>query len=586
MTSVLAPQGVGLWGQNLRFTGAVGVAPTIPSDAYNRNSIGQRGGTVITPVADVVGVTGVARSNASSDPFNKQAAALIIRDEPKPRTLRDGFVGGEASFERGGIVTPIARVALTKDEVTARLASEGKSERPVSAKPISLDEAIAMLKAAEETWPGEGDPELDQGYIELVSDAKRLKIIKGATMRRPITDEEQGIVNQIANKYASALGGEASEVVAAERAVAAEEARPANEAASALRAAELANQDSALAQNDVEVLEGKLREVNDQLGAAAVQRRRAGKAIENLRVQFRLARDNPRRRARIEARFNDIHRMIPDLDATLAAVDRQYNDLNRVREDTVRAAEGFNDRFDELIAFRAEPSRAGEMRLEMTGRFAPHDRERNKQAATMREALQPGLSAAAKQADAIADEARDQRLIAMGLQREAMGQAADIAAAQQGLTLAGQQEARKASRSQVEAIEGASELARQASVSQKAASLANDIARSDIDSAVREGRQATRLAQESKVIQEEILARLAPITSRLGAMESDIADTRRGVGTMATSLVSTKENPVTIIIQSGDKGRRGESMKDVMREEFTQSGGGFQTTTLADLRRG
>ena len=415
MTSVLAPQGVGLWGQNLRFTGAVGVAPAIPSDAYNRNSIGQRGGSVVTPVADVVGA---GPSSSSRDPFNKQAATLIIRDEPKPRTLRDGFSGGEASFERGGIVTPIARTTLTEPEIKARLGSEGKSSRPASATPISLNDAIAMLRTAEETWPdtstaNDDDEEhaINTGYTELVSDAKRLKIIKGASMRRPITDEEQAVVTQIASKYASALGDLSSDAVGVEAAAAAEDARPANQAASLAAAAEQVNKSITAAEADITKGENDLR-----IEAARVD------GIEGdmrtlMTTYDRLAYN--RRNARAAGHLqlaNNITNKLDKLDIQGDMLNAERNasiarqgSLDNLIYNTVLAHNALNQQADDLITTRVEPSRSSQMRAESTARFAPHDREREQQAATMRGVMDPQFLRSRAQAERIGGDASQQR---------------------------------------------------------------------------------------------------------------------------------------------------------------------------------
>jgi hypothetical protein len=415
MTSVLAPQGVGLWGQNLRFTGAVGVAPAIPSDAYNRNSIGQRGGSVVTPIADVVGA---GPSSSSRDPFNKQAATLIIRDEPKPRTLRDGFSGGEASFERGGIVTPIARTTLTEPEIKARLGSEGKSTRPASATPISLNDAIAMLRTAEETWPdtstaNDDDEEhaINTGYTELVSDAKRLKIIKGASMRRPITDEEQTVVTQIASKYASALGELSSDAVGVEAAAAAEDARPANQAASLAAAAEQVNKSITAAEADITKGENDLR-----IEAARVD------GIENdmrtlMTTYDRLAYNRRNARAAGHRQLaNNITNKLDKLDiqgdmlnAERDASIARQGSLDNLIYNTVLARDALDQQADDLINTRVEPSRSEQMRAESTARFAPHDRERAQQAATMRGVMDPQFLRSRAQAERIGENASQQR---------------------------------------------------------------------------------------------------------------------------------------------------------------------------------
>ena len=399
MTSVLAPQGVGLWGQNLRFTGAVGVAPAIPSDAYNRNSIGQRGGSVVTPVADVVGA---GPSSSSRDPFNKQAATLIIRDEPKPRTLRDGFSGGEASFERGGIVTPIARTTLTEPEIKARLGSEGKSTRPASATPISLNDAIAMLRTAEETWPAsvDGEPEIDDGYKELVSDAKRLKIIKGASMRRPITDEEQTAVTQIASKYASALGELSSDAVGVEAAAAAEDARPANQAASLAAAADRVNNDIDRAQNDI------IRDAADTRSEAArldqmdikLNKLRNAYQIIGYERNAAVVADEPDRVKDLDTVLNGIRTRAGELLGKRALTAERLNELDRDINTTNLALNELDEQKGELEGLRVEPSRSSQMRAESTSRFAPHDRERARQAATMRGVMAPQFEESRRQA--------------------------------------------------------------------------------------------------------------------------------------------------------------------------------------------
>ena len=634
MTSILAPQGVGLWGQNLRFTGAVGVAPAIPSDAYNRNSIGQRGGSVVTPIADVVGA---GPSSSSRDPFNKQAATLIIRDEPKPRTLRDGFSGGEASFERGGIVTPIARTTLTEPEIKARLGSEGKSTRPASATPISLNDAIAMLRTAEETWPAsvDGEPEIDDGYKELVSDAKRLKIIKGASMRRPITDEEQTAVTQIASKYASALGELSSDAVGVEAAAAAEDARPANELASARAAAEDMNNKIDLAQKDVDILDNKLRVVNDQYEVAAAQRRRADNEIHDLRAAFVRARGNPRRLRLIENRFNEVQRMVPGLNATLEAADLQFNDLNRARVDTMRAADGLNDRFDELITFRPEPSRTGEMRAESTARFAPHDRERARQAATMRGVMAPQFEESRRhaadlntinrmQAIQIGTDAHDQRAAALqqaeAMKDNAVKQRADIANRIIDFVGSSAEETRQllddgilsarediaegmdlARSNQGDIIFELNENYEMGRKRDKAAAEREDAAVTrGNEVAAMEGRMATRYAQEQKTMREELIEPYTQMGSRLGAIEkSTDVNARSGlqtmklVGSMASSLLSTAASPVTVTIQEGPPGQRGASAKPRLIGEWTAASvtdapttTTIHTPTLADGRRG
>lgn len=415
MTSVLAPQGVGLWGQNLRFTGAVGVAPAIPSDAYNRNSIGQRGGSVVTPVADVVGA---GPSSSSRDPFNKQAATLIIRDEPKPRTLRDGFSGGEASFERGGIVTPIARTTLTEPEITARLGSEGKSTRPASATPISLNDAIAMLRTAEETWPdtstaNDDDEEhaINTGYTELVSDAKRLKIIKGASMRRPITDEEQTVVTQIASKYASTLGEQSSDAVGVEAAAAAEDARPANQAASLAAAAEQVNKSITAAEADITKGENDLRIEAARVDGIEDDMRTLMTTYDRLAYNRRNARAAGHRQLanNISNKLDKLDIQGDMLNAERDASIARQGSLDNLIYNTVLARNALDQQADDIINTRVEPSRSSQMRAESTARFAPHDRERAQQAATMRGVMDPQFLRSRAQAERIGENASQQR---------------------------------------------------------------------------------------------------------------------------------------------------------------------------------
>lgn len=437
MTSVLAPQGIGLWGQNLRFTGAVGVAPAIPSTAYNQNSIGQRGGTVVTPIANVTGST---PSNSSRDPFNKQAATLIIRDEPKPRTLRDGFSGGEASFERGGIVTPIARTTLTEPEIKARLGAEGKSTRPASATPISLNDAIAMLRTAEETWPSEGDPDrnpdeakaLDAGYIELVSDAKRLKIIKGASMRRPITDEEQTIVTQIASKYASALGEQSGEVVGAEAAAAAEDARPAVEAASLAAATERAGRQFDAAEDNLAQLNGAMVDAHDHVEDLARVARTVDedyRKILNRRTRSQAEGGSISKYMNLSTVVNRLDRKRQEVGDALTTADEQLRDIGRERELAYLARNELGDQVDVLAGARVEPSRLAQMRDESNARFAPHDRERRRQADMMRSVMDPQFDASRIQAGNIANAVRgDMGAIA----RDQMDQAGNLANAVRG----------------------------------------------------------------------------------------------------------------------------------------------------------
>jgi hypothetical protein len=198
MTSVLAPQGVGLWGQNLHDMSATGSYARLPPDAYNKNSIGQRGGDVRVPLAQV----GPSAGTRPGDPMGKQAAALIVSMSPYPlRTLRDGLIGG--GRDASAIRVPLARVTPTEAEIATRIAQEAKSEAPSSAMPVTLNQAIELLKAAEEGWSG--DPATDAGYAELVADARRLKDIRAVAKRRPIRDDEQTLINSLADKYSGAI---------------------------------------------------------------------------------------------------------------------------------------------------------------------------------------------------------------------------------------------------------------------------------------------------------------------------------------------------------------------------------------------
>jgi hypothetical protein len=131
--------------------------------------------------------------------MGKQAAAHIIHTSPYPlRTLRDGLLNG--GRDASAIRVPLAHVIPTKAEIAKRITQEAKSETPSSAMPVTLNQAIELLKAAEEGWQG-GDDE----YAELVADAQRLKAIRAVAKRRPIRDDEQALINELADKYSGAI---------------------------------------------------------------------------------------------------------------------------------------------------------------------------------------------------------------------------------------------------------------------------------------------------------------------------------------------------------------------------------------------
>ena len=216
MTSILAPQGVGLWGQPLHDMSATGSYARLPPDAYNKNSIGQRGGDVRVPLAQV----GPLAGTRPGDPMGKQAAALIVSMSPYPlRTLRDGLIGG--GRDASAIRVPLARVTPTEAEIATRISQEAKSETPSSAMPVTLNQAIELLKAAEEGWQGN-----DVDYEALLADAQRLKAIRAVAKRRPIRDDEQALINSLADKYSGAIETEVSDSSRRQQALIAKQADP------------------------------------------------------------------------------------------------------------------------------------------------------------------------------------------------------------------------------------------------------------------------------------------------------------------------------------------------------------------------
>ena len=230
MTSVLAPRGIGLWGQPLNDMSATGSYARLPPDAYNKNSIGQRGGSVRVPLAQV----GPSAGTRPGDPMGKQAAALIVSMSPYPlRTLRDGLIGG--GRDASAIRVPLAHVTPTEAEVATRITQEAKSETPSSAMPVTLNQAIELLKAAEEGWQGN-----DVDYEALLADAQRLKAIRAVAKRRPIRDDEQALINSLADKYSGAIETAVSDSSRRQQALIAKQADPSAQGvadADAMRAA-------------------------------------------------------------------------------------------------------------------------------------------------------------------------------------------------------------------------------------------------------------------------------------------------------------------------------------------------------------
>lgn len=198
---------------------ATGSYARLPPDAYNRNSIGQRGGDVRVPLAQV----GPSAGTRPGDPMGKQAAALIVSMSPYPlRTLRDGLVNG--GRDASAIRVPLAHVTPTEAEIATRITQEAKSETPSSAMPVTLNQAIELLKAAEEGWAEEGKD--DAGYAALLADAQRLKAIRAVAKRRPIRDDEQALINSLADKYSGAIETAVSDSSRRQQALIAKQADP------------------------------------------------------------------------------------------------------------------------------------------------------------------------------------------------------------------------------------------------------------------------------------------------------------------------------------------------------------------------
>jgi hypothetical protein len=209
---------------------ATGSYERLPPDAYNKNSIGQRGGDVRVPLAQV----GPSAGTRPGDPMGKQAAALIVSMSPYPlRTLRDGLVNG--GRDASAIRVPLARVTPTEAEIATRISQEAKSETPSSAMPVTLNQAIELLKAAEEGWQGN-----DVDYEALLADAQRLKAIRAVAKRRPIRDDEQALINSLADKYSGAIETAVSDSSRRQQALIAKQADPSAQGvadADAMRAA-------------------------------------------------------------------------------------------------------------------------------------------------------------------------------------------------------------------------------------------------------------------------------------------------------------------------------------------------------------
>jgi len=184
MTSILAPSGVGIWGQP-------------------RPGRGQ----------DAVAVIQTFAGGGQRDGFRSPVQ---------------------------GIRAPAAQVGLSKQDIADHISAEGKSEPIASAQPIDIDTAIQMLKTAEESWP-EGKVGEDS-YNELVADATVLKKIKAAATRRPLTPDEIELVQEIGRKYLEILEEQASGAVADARGIVVEEARPGLEADAAARVIEAKKQ--------------------------------------------------------------------------------------------------------------------------------------------------------------------------------------------------------------------------------------------------------------------------------------------------------------------------------------------------------
>jgi hypothetical protein len=151
------------------------------------------------------------------DPTQKQAAQerIIRPDDDDPGLQGSGRNFGRNADPSDAIRVSIPRTTISSAEIADRMATEGRVERPVTAAPVSVDDAITVLKAAEAGWPA-GD---DAGYAALLADAHRLKLVQAALLRRPMTAEDQGVITAIAQKYGQYVNDAAAESNAAQRAI-------------------------------------------------------------------------------------------------------------------------------------------------------------------------------------------------------------------------------------------------------------------------------------------------------------------------------------------------------------------------------
>jgi hypothetical protein len=208
----LAPRGVGVWGAGLLGNGAVELLPDPEPAKYGHEAIA-RGGSVRVPAARVVPGRGPAVS--PTNPGLQGARVIEIHHAGTLQPDRLGF-----GRSRGGIQVPVAQVAVNPEALAARFALEGTMDRPASAIPITVDQAVEVLKAAESGFRG-----TDAEYADLVADAQRLKLLRAATARRPLSGDERAVMEAIANKYGAALEGAVADSTRSQRILDSSEAR-------------------------------------------------------------------------------------------------------------------------------------------------------------------------------------------------------------------------------------------------------------------------------------------------------------------------------------------------------------------------
>jgi hypothetical protein len=378
MTAVLAPPGVGVWGQPLRPNYFKTTTIFRGADAPKT-----RGGTAHVPMA----VAGFQASAGSvSDPMGKRAAIAITADRGPYKTLRDALHNRDASRD---IHTPVADAYMSKEQRAQRIVDEGTTESAAFRTPITVAQAVAILKAAEETFASLDDVKAspaeikanDDSYNVLVADAKKLRLIQGATLRRPINSDEQEFITELAGRYSSVMAREATAGIDAARAALVEDSRPATEEAN--RARRIAASTASIASLDAHTAKAaEMRDdAKDNVDVLLLQRAnivRASRRERAITIRVGPSPDEKRaaadRLAILQTNLDSTDREIANNRSTESMLTSQLGSLNQARNASY-------DDIKDANALVVAPSDSVRMRNDTTARFAKHDRANNKLAA-------------------------------------------------------------------------------------------------------------------------------------------------------------------------------------------------------------